>query len=69
MNAMLTYMWLMLSIFTLSMHRVMAQCLGFHWPVVKGKRAPTSEAPVLVAAPHINFVEPVLLIGHAGVGV
>ena len=45
------------------------QCLGFHWPVVKGKRAPTSEAPVLAAAPHICFLEPVFVGGESLVSV
>ncbi|XP_072314925.1 lysophospholipid acyltransferase LPCAT4 [Eucyclogobius newberryi] len=37
-------------------------CLGFFWVRVKGRRASTREAPVLVAAPHSGFLDMLSLL-------
>ena len=44
-----------------SICRALLFCMGFHRMVVRGKQAPTSEAPIVVIAPHSSFLDVLIL--------
>ncbi|CAH2294734.1 lysophospholipid acyltransferase LPCAT4, partial [Pelobates cultripes] len=42
--------------------RTMFFMCGFHWITIRGRRAPSSEAPLLVVAPHSTFFDPIVTV-------
>ncbi|KAG8455549.1 hypothetical protein GDO86_001665 [Hymenochirus boettgeri] len=42
--------------------RTMFFMCGFHWISIRGRRAPSSEAPILVVAPHSTFFDPIVTV-------
>ncbi|NP_001153513.1 lysophospholipid acyltransferase LPCAT4 [Xenopus laevis] len=42
--------------------RTMFFMCGFHWITIRGRRAPASEAPILVVAPHSTFFDPIVTV-------
>lgn len=42
--------------------RTMFFMCGFHWITIRGRRASSSEAPLLVVAPHSTFFDPIVTV-------
>lgn len=45
-----------------ALSRTMFFMCGFHWITIRGRRASSSEAPLLVVAPHSTFFDPIVTV-------